>query len=321
MVIIKSKYYYIKPSDSKNWLIIGSPSNKEVDVEIKILDYLFRCKPKEIEVDGMQIMCSRLCCYTGCYVSMEEIKRAEELLPKILPDLQEDAKNLLNINNNQIYLPNDYDRDENLYKIRCSPDEWNFDENDDDNEEDGEIDDDNEEDGEIDDGNEEDGEIDDDNEEDCKIDDDNEEDDEIDDDNEEDDEIDDEFSLPPRNHCIFLMNNGMCALHKYYIEYNQNWIKEKFNICTTFPLDLRPQDGTIAFMKDFDDFTFGEVECLSKDRNLKKQLGYPQIIDSMKDVIVDRFGISWWNALNHCAKDFRLGKIDIDYIYSDTNLA
>ncbi|MCF2139554.1 MAG: hypothetical protein K9W44_05830 [Candidatus Lokiarchaeota archaeon] len=266
MVIIKSKYYYIKPSDSKNWLIIGSPSNKEVDVEIKILDYLFRCEPKEIEVDGMQIMCSRLCCYTGCYVSMEEIKRAEVLLPKIFPDLQEDAKNLLNINNNQIYLPDDYDREENLYKIRCSPNEWNFNEDDD-------------------------------------------------------EEEDDEFSLPPRNHCIFLMKNGLCALHKYYIKYNQNWIKEKFNICTTFPLDLRPQDGTMGFMNEFDDFAFGEVECLSKNRNLKEHLGYPQIIDSMKDVIVDRFGISWWNALNHCAKDFRLGKIDIDYIYSDTNLA
>ncbi len=283
MAIIKTKSYYVKPSDSREWLIIGDIINhKEVDVEIKTLDYLFHCEPKEIEIDGIKVMCSRLCCYTGCYVSKEEINEAQRQIPKISSYLQEDSIKLLKLNNFQIYNPDDYDPEENLYKIRCAPAEWNFADDDEENEDDDEEMEDNKE---------------------TNV-----------------DEENDEFDLPPRNHCIFLMKNGYCALHKYYLDANENWIKKKFNICSTFPLDLRPQDGTMAFMSDFNEFAFGEVECLCSDRDLKEKLNYPQIIEEMRDVIIDRFGETWFGALSQCAKDFRVGTIDLDYIYSDVDL-
>lgn len=129
-----------------------------------------------------------------------------------------------------------------------------------------------------------------------------------------------EFDMPPKNHCIFLMKNGLCALHKYYLDTGQNWVTQKFNICTTFPIDARVEDKTLAFMKEFDDFAFAEIECLSGDMEMKEDLDYPQLIDSMKDVIIDRFGKEWWNSLNNFAKDYRAGLIDLDYIYSDVDL-
>lgn len=299
MVEIKTESYYVKPSDSRDWLIIGDKNGKEVDVEISTLDYLFKCEPKEIEVDGVKLICSRLCCYTGCYVSMEEIKKTQQLMEKLYPDLQDDAQEILKSHKNQIYLSDDYDPEENVYKIRCAPAEWNFeDEEEDEGEDEGENDDEN---------NEENNE---------KSAEENDEEENIDGNSSD----DDEFRLPPRNHCIFLMKNGYCATHKYFLENNENWIEKKFNICTTFPLDLRPQDNTMAFMSGFDDFAFGEVECLSNDRKLKGKLKYPQIIDEMKDVIIHRFGDTWYNALSQCAKDYRAGFIDVEYIYSDTDL-
>ena len=99
---------------------------------------------------------------------------------------------------------------------------------------------------------------------------------------------DDQSGCRPANHCVFLMADGLCAVHKYCNDSGRNWVQDKFNICTTFPLDVRPQDKTLAFMKDFDSFTFGPVDCLSDDEDKKAALGMPQIINSMKYAIVDR---------------------------------
>ena len=259
---IKTSKYTVKPSDSSEWVILRSPKGTEIDVELHILDYHYDCIPKKIKVGDEMINCSQLCCYAGCYVSQKEINIIDENMEGIFPLLQLDAQKVLKENNMQIYLPDDFDKEEQLYKTRCAPEEWDYDD------EASGVGDQDEAEGEI-----------------------------------------------PENYCIFLMANGLCASHKYFVENNINWVKEKFNICTTFPIDIRPQDKTLAFMDEFESFTYSHVYCLSKDEDEKKRLKMPQIVESMKYAIVDRYGEEWWDALAAFAQDYRAGKIDLDSLY------
>lgn len=278
MPSIKSKKYIAKPSDSREWIIIQSrtKSRLAVDTELRMMDYHYDCQPKQIEVEvnggKKKIYCSELCCYAGCYVSEEKIKKVEEILPKIKPLLQKDSIELLEKVKDQIIVPEDYDKEEDLYKTRTAPEEWEFSDEEEDNESESLE-------------------------------------------NVKEDE-DESFELP-QNHCIFLTDKGLCALHQYYNDEGINWVKEKFGICVTFPLDVRPQDKTLAFMEDFDSFFYHDVDCISKDEDKKIKLGMPQIIDSMKYAIVDRFSLEWWEALSAFSKDYRAGKIDLDYIYRE----
>jgi hypothetical protein len=293
---IHTEFYIAKPSDSMNWVLIQSPNGTTVDVELAIMDFRYDCKPQLIEVEEngvtSKIWCSRICCYAGAYVSPEEILNTKKILPTLKKDLQEDSIKFLKENNDIFHVPEDHDQEENLYKTCCIPNEWNYatDDEEDEETEEFEVNDDDEEYEENEDFNEiEEGE----------------------------EEYDDEFDLPPKNHCVFLMENGYCATHKYYLEHKQNWVKEKFNICVTFPLDIRPSDNTIAFMAHYDEFAFTEVHCLTKDENQKKERGYPQIIESMKYAIVDRYNEDFWNALNKFSQDYRAGKITAAMIYED----
>ena len=70
-------------------------------------------------------------------------------------------------------------------------------------------------------------------------------------------------------------------------------------------------------MEDFDSFMYHDVDCMSKDEDKKIKLGMPQIIDSMKYAIVDRFNLEWWEALSAFSQDYRAGKIDLDEIYKE----
>ncbi|QEE14219.1 hypothetical protein DSAG12_00030 [Promethearchaeum syntrophicum] len=287
MPSIKSQKYIVKPSDSREWIIIQSNSGLAVDTELRMLDYHYDCQPKQIEVNGEKIYCSQLCCYAGCYVSEDEIKSVEAILPKIKPLLKKDSLELLEKVKDQIFVLEDYDKDEKLYKTRTAPEEWEFSDNDEEKEEVGEKD------------------IKEENESESL---------EIEEENYEDEEEEKEI---PKNHCLFLTDKGLCALHQYYNDNGINWVKEKFNICVTFPLDIRPQDKTLAFMDEFDSFTYFNVDCISKDEDKKIELGMPQIIDSMKYAIVHRFSLEWWEALSAFSKDYRAGKIDLDFIYKE----
>ena len=286
MAVITTDRYLAKPSDSRDWVIIESSDGLAIDVELKLLDYHYDCIPKKLRIDGKEVYCSQFCCYTGCYVTPKEIKEATKILPKIRPYLQKDAIELLYKTKDQFHLPDDYDEVEDLYKTRCSPEEWEYD-----TEDDQDLDDS--------DGN-------------------------ADSDEEQDEEEDVNEPLEkeniPSNHCIFLMEDGLCAPHKYYVDQGMDWVKKKFNICTTFPIDVRPQDKTLAFMDEFDEFTFADVDCISSDEDRKIKLGMPQVIESMKYVIVDRYGESWWNALNEFAIDFRKKLVSVDDIYYDTTI-
>lgn len=271
---IVTPFYTVKKSDNRKWIIIQSPAGKEIDVEIRVLDYHYDCKPQLIPYEGGQIPCSYLCCYQGCYIDEREIKSITEMLPHLKPMLQPDAIKVLEKYHDQIFVPSEYDPEEKLWKTRCAPCEWEEKSLSEHNDEESLA-------------------------KDLK------------------NVTLDDGSKRPRNYCIFLMENGLCSIHKWCNDCGKNWVKDKFNICVTFPIDIRPQDKTIAFMSGFDSFTFGNVDCINPDELKKAKLGMPQVVDSMKYAIVDRYGEEWWNALNYAAQDYRAGKIDMKFIYRD----
>ena len=122
--------------------------------------------------------------------------------------LPKDSLETLERYRDEFYLPEDYDEEENLYKIRCSPIEpsvYHYDEVDEEEE----------------------------HEEDYVEDTDN---------NDSENDLESyemDIDSVPESHCIFLMEDGLCSIHKYYNDNNIDWTMKKFNICTTFPLDIR----------------------------------------------------------------------------------
>ncbi|MHA1270688.1 MAG: DUF3109 family protein [Candidatus Helarchaeota archaeon] len=104
--------------------------------------------------------------------------------------------------------------------------------------------------------------------------------------------------------CIFLMDNGGCSIHKFCLDNNINWIKYKFNICVTFPLDIRPHEKTIEFMEDWNNEEF-DIWCLRSSKQEKIKRHIKPIIYSMKEIIVDRLGLKFWNALEKKYKELK----------------
>jgi hypothetical protein len=294
----KKKNYSISPSDSDEWFIIElKGKNLKIDVEKSVLTTRYDCIPHPVQIKNNDsdvcVSCSNFCCYMGCYISPHEIQFIEEILSDLKPYLPEDSRNVLKKYNNEFYLPEDYDPEENLYKTRCSPEEptrFYYDE-DVDNEE---------------------------------IDEDDEEIIGIIENSPEDPDTDDwetDISEIPDSKCIFLMNDGLCALHKYCDDKGLNWSIDKFNICTTFPIDIRvsrnetAQDApyplekrvddecsTLKMMDGYDDFLYTKMNCINLSPKIKSKKKIPYIIDSMKYAIVSRFGEDMWMALHDYAQ-------------------
>jgi hypothetical protein len=264
---LTNRIYSIRPSTSSKWIFVKDlRTGREVDVELRVLDYCYDCVPKPVYYAPLRKMlpCSFICCYTGCYAAPEEIEKVKKHIDKIIPYLSIDGKRTLRENNNKFWNEEDNDPEENLYKIICTPEEWDFNPSEEKNYSKYPISD---------------------------------------------------TGYPIR--CVFLMDNGYCAVHAYFNDVGIDWVSDKFNICTTFPLDLRPQDNTIAFMKDFDTFTLQLTDCISEFEERKKQLGMGQIINTCKYSIVSRYGESFWEALNQFAEDFRAGKVKIEGVYRE----
>jgi len=131
----------------------------------------------------------------------------------------------------------------------------------------------------------------------------------------------------PETHCVFLMENGLCSIHKYLTyKYNNNteWALYKFNICTTFPLDIRvtrnetaldapwPDEKrvdddlcSIKMMEDFDNFLYYKMDCINLSDEKKRLQKIPYIIDSLRYAIETRLGRDMWLAINDYAKKYR----------------
>ncbi|MHA1339106.1 MAG: hypothetical protein ACTSRZ_04950 [Promethearchaeota archaeon] len=129
----------------------------------------------------------------------------------------------------------------------------------------------------------------------------------------------------PETYCLFLMENGLCSIHKYLLDNNMNWPLYKFNICTTFPLDIRvtrnetsldapwPEEkrvdddlSTIKMMDEFKDFLYVQMDCVNLSEEKKRVKGVPYIIESMRYAIETRFGTEMWLAIKDFAEKYRL---------------
>jgi hypothetical protein len=287
--------YKISPSDNDDWFIIELLDKKiKIDVEKCVLTTRFHCVPHPVKIQGspLVIPCSRYCCYMGCYITPIEIRFIEEYLPELKSYLTNESREVLKKYKDEFYLPEDHDPDENLYKTRCYPEETTrfYYDNDVDNEV-----------------------IEEDEKAIIEIEDDL---DEI----KEGDDLEAKISEIPDSSCLFLMENGLCAIHKFCDDHQMDWTIHKFNICTTFPVDIRvarnktakdapyplkkrvdDDCSTIKMMDDFEDFLYTKMNCVNSSSNIKAERKIPFIIDSMKYAIVSRFGEDLWTALKHHA--------------------
>ena len=288
--------YKIFPSDSDEWFIIELEGKSlKVDVEKRVLTTKYDCNPHPVEIKGSNscVSCSHYCCYMGCYVSPVEIRFIEEILPELKPYLPKDSLEVLKKYNDEFYLPEDYDPEENLCKIRCSPEEstrFYYDEDVDEQE----IDEDEETEIEIAEKPEE---------------------------NNNSEDLEADIMEIPDSKCLFLMDDGLCALHKYCDDKGLEWALDKFNICTTFPIDIRvarngtsknapyPMEkrvddecSTLKMMDEYKEFLYTKMNCINLSPKIKAKKNIPYIIDSMKYAIVSRFGEELWKALHDYAQ-------------------
>ena len=318
--IEKKVKYTVEESDSDDWVIIELvDKNIKLDIEKRIFFQRYDCIPHHVTVQGKEVYCSRFCCYAGCYVSPVELRFIEEILPELKKKyLPKDSLDVLNELNDEFYLPEDYDEDENLYKTRCAPieapphylddipEENEIDYDDGDEDDNNKVNDDSAKDGKD----NTDGEYEDEEDEDLDI-----------------DTYEDKIYELPESHCLFLMENGYCSIHSYCNDNGIDWTKEKFNICTTFPMDLRVSNNssskdvpraiykrvnddcsTVKMMDDYQEFLFTEMDCISLPAKVKERKNVPYILDSMKYAFVTRYGEDMWIALTDYAQKIRQKK-------------
>jgi len=95
--------------------------------------------------------------------------------------------------------------------------------------------------------------------------------------------------------CIFLMEDKLCAIHKYCMDNDVDWIKFHFNLCVTYPLRINKEQNFIHIEEELKNREY-VLPCFNKygeeDYDESNMLIY-----SMKDVILDRLGKNFWMAL------------------------
>ena len=326
--------YEILPSDGDEWLIIQLKNSKiRVDFQKIILGLRYDCIPHPVSAvgsEGEPSSCSRFCCYAGCYISPIEIKFIESILPDLKKKyLPKDSLEVLKKRNDEFYIPEDYDPEEDLYKTRCAPQELqpcnteteeNGDDDENQTEKEGTI---AEQSDETEDENSEVNETENSEEESSES---NEQAEDKESESIEDSVLTYEDKIPeiPPQHCLFLMDDGLCSVHKYCVEHDLDWHQYKFNICTTFPMDLRvtrndtskdavwplqkrvdDECSTAKMMEDYETFFHCKMDCINLSPKVKKEKDVPFILDSMKYAFVSRYGEDLWNALNDYAVKYR----------------
>lgn len=104
-----------------------------------------------------------------------------------------------------------------------------------------------------------------------------------------------------KGNCIFLMDNKLCSIHKYCIDNGLDFIRLHFDLCVTYPLRISPTDKIIKIEEELyrEEYVY---PCFNK-RDPNSPIN-PEIdlVYYMKNVIVDRFGVDFWFALE---KEFK----------------
>lgn len=93
--------------------------------------------------------------------------------------------------------------------------------------------------------------------------------------------------------CIFLTDKGECAVHSYALENNLFWADFKFEACTIFPFEIDFEKKIINLI----DHRWKFLPCLKDSLEDRKKAGLQPIIYSMKEILIHKLGIEFWENL------------------------
>jgi hypothetical protein len=91
------------------------------------------------------------------------------------------------------------------------------------------------------------------------------------------------------------MDDKGCAVHKYCTDNSLNWVKFHFNRCVTYPLNIIPEKNFIQIAEELFERGY-RLPCFGRSEDAAGQSAEP-LIYSMKEVIIDRLGRAFWEAL------------------------
>lgn len=96
--------------------------------------------------------------------------------------------------------------------------------------------------------------------------------------------------------CLFLMEDGGCAVHKFCMDTGRNWIQFHFNLCVTYPLRIDVKERLIQIEEELFEQKYS-VPCFGLTVDGDTGHHNEPVIYSMKAVITERLGEEFWKAL------------------------
>ncbi len=96
--------------------------------------------------------------------------------------------------------------------------------------------------------------------------------------------------------CIFLMEDKRCAIHKYCLDTEIDWIKFHFDLCVTYPLRISRKRDILHIEEELINKEYVYPCFKSKDESSEKNTKI-HLIYYMKKVIEHRFSKNFWKLL------------------------
>ncbi len=101
--------------------------------------------------------------------------------------------------------------------------------------------------------------------------------------------MDDYLTKTFADKCIFLMQDGRCAIHAFCVDREISWENLKFNVCVVWPLrfNVINAEWHIERYRDLDDPIWDRCSCIRRAFS-SPETRAPHVIDSIKTVIISR---------------------------------
>lgn len=98
--------------------------------------------------------------------------------------------------------------------------------------------------------------------------------------------------------CIFLMEDKRCAVHTFCLDNGVDWIKFHFDLCVTYPLRINRNRKIMHIEEELYNKEY-VYPCFNKKEDDGKKNEGSDLLYYMKNVIVDRFGLGFWEAMEN----------------------
>jgi len=109
--------------------------------------------------------------------------------------------------------------------------------------------------------------------------------------------------------CIYLMEDERCAVHKYCLDNGIDWVKFHFDLCVTYPLRISRSRGIIHIEEELYNREY-VYHCFNKKEEGSRENKEIDLVYYMKEVIIDRFGQSFWEDLENRYKHTIVEKLE-----------